>query len=862
MDPQDLHKVADIFHAALDLAPESRAAFLATACAGDAELLHEVESLLVAHDRAGEFIKDSAADVAAEWLDGGRHIVGRFVDKYRVLSPLGSGGMGEIYLAEDTRLGRKVALKFLPASFAGDEERVRRFRREAKAASALNHPNILTVYEIGRWRGIDFIATEYIEGVTLRTRMRGKPISIGASIDIALRIAGALKAAHGAGIVHRDIKPENVMVRPDGLVKVLDFGIAKHVEPVGHDGSTTIETVQGVVVGTTAYMSPEQARGLEVDQRSDVWSLGVVLFELVAGELPFPGDTPSDRVAAILERDPEPLGRSRRDVPAELERIVRRALAKNLDERYAHVAEMADDLRKLRPMVGDEPFLGARPPTRSLSLARRHPVITFTLLVLVVATVIGFGLSRLRSGMGAPTIESLAVLPLDNGAGSSDTEYLSDGVTEDLINNLAKLPALKVMSRNSVFPYKGREVDATTVGSALRVQAVLTGRVVQHDDNVSISFELVDARDGRHLWGEQYSRPLTDLPALQAEVTRDVSRTLRSRITGANEAQLAKDSAANPDAYRNYLKGRYFVLKATRPEIERGISYFRQAIDIDPSYARAYVGLADAYRVLAIAGETPATEELPKAKAAATKAVAIDESLAEGHAILGFVIFWYDWNWSEAEKELRRALELDPNNADAHEAYAHVLSYTGRHAEGLAEIGRAVDLDPLSARTAALEGAFLINAGRAEEASARLQKALALEPNYWFTRQYAASAYIERGMFDEAIGEARRAQQLSGVSTRPTAFLGYALAQSGRPAEARLELEKLLKLSTERYVSPYNIAMMYVGLGQRDDALRWLERGYREREPRMVFLKSEPKWNSLRSDPRFRDLLRRIGFTS
>jgi TolB-like protein/Flp pilus assembly protein TadD len=453
-------------------------------------------------------------------------------------------------------------------------------------------------------------------------------------------------------------------------------------------------------------------------------------------------------------------------------------------------------------------------------------------------------------------------LPLDNVEGGSDTEYLSDGVTESLINSLAKLPDLKVMSRNSVIRYKGREVDATTAGSALHVEAVLTGRVVEHGDSVSIAVELVDARDGRHLWGEQYRRLLTDLPALQTEVTRDVSRTLQARISGANEARLTRDAITDPEAYRKYLRGRYSVLKATRPEIEAGIAYFRQAIDIDPAYARAYVGLADAYRVLAIAGESPATDEFPKAKAAAEKAVALDDSLAEGHAILGFVIFWYDWSWVEAEKALKRALALDPNSADAHEAYAHVLSYTGRNAEALAEIRRAVDLDPLNARTAALEGAFLINAGRPEEASAKLEKALTLEPNYWFTRQYAASAYIERGMFDEAIAEARKAQQLSSVSTRPTAFLGFALAQSGKTVEARLELEKLLKLSAERYVSPYNIAMIYQGLGRRDEALRWLERGYREREPRMVFLKSEPKWSSLRQDPRFRDLLRRIGFTS
>jgi len=855
--------VDDIFQKALDLPSEPRAAFLAAACASDLELRREVDSLLAAHDRAGDFIEDSASHVAAEWLAAAPHVPGRSVGKYRVLSPLGSGGMGEIYLAEDARLGRKVALKFLPASLSGHGERVRRFRREAEAASALNHPNILTVYEVGRWRSRDFIATEYIEGVTLRTCMRGRRLSIAAAIDIVLQISSALSAAHGAGIVHRDIKPENVMVRPDGLVKVLDFGIAKHVAPTRGDGLMTIETVTGVIVGTTAYMSPEQARGLPVDRRSDVWSLGVVLFEMVTHHLPFSGDTASDRVAAILERDPAPLSRWRRDVPAELEGILGHALAKDPDGRYARVADMADDLRQFRSTLNDQtPFRIAWPaPTRSVPFRRQHALIALAVLLFALVTGFVFGLSHLRSNISAPTIEALAVLPLDNVEGSSDIEYVADGITERLINDLAKLPDLKVMSRSSVFRYKGREVDATTVGAALHVQAVLSGRVAQRGENVSVRVELVDASDGSHLWGEQYSRSLTDLLPLQTEMTRDVSRKLRPRISGADTARPVSTSVTNQEAYRDYLKGRYYVLKVTRPEIDTGISYFRQAIEIDPSYALAYVGLADAYRVLAIAGETPATEELPKAKAAARKAVAIDDTLAEGHAILGFVTFWYDWKWSEAESECKHALDLDPNSADAHEAYAHVLSYTGRHAEALAEIRRAADLDPLNVRIGALEGAFLINAGRANEASAKLGKTLELEPNYWFARQYAASAYIERRMFAEAVAEARKAQQLSRVSTRPTAFLGYALAQSGRQEEARSELEMLLKLSKERYVSPYNIAMIYLGLGCRDETLSWLERGYREREPRMVFLESEPKWNTLRADPRFQDLLHRVGFT-
>jgi serine/threonine protein kinase/tetratricopeptide (TPR) repeat protein len=860
VDPQRLKRIDDLFQAALDMSPASRGAFLDDACANDAALRQEVESLLLAHDRASGFIQDLASDIAADWA-ADHDLLGQSIGKYEVRSSLGAGGMGQIYLAEDTQLRRKVALKFLSSHIAGSEEGMRRLRREAEAASALNHPNILTVYEVGRWRGRDYLVTEYVEGVTLRTWMRNT-LSLAGCIDIALQIASALEAAHSRGIIHRDIKPENVMVRPDGLVKVLDFGIAKYAAPGGGSDASASTTAAGVVVGTTAYMSPEQARGSPVDLRTDVWSLGVVLFEMVAGCLPFPGETPSDRMAAILERDPESLAARRPDVPKELERIISRALVKDPQQRHTSAAAMAEDLRTLRmTFSGETPFRfvfhGSSIQRR---LHHRRTAITVAVFLLAVAGAVGVWFHERPSGFEAATIQSLAVLPLVNAGGSPDTDYLSDGLTDALIDSLSTLPELKVRSHNSVFRYKGQRVDIRTVGSALRVQALVTGRVVRRGDSFSVEIELVDARDDTLLWGAQYDRTLTKLVALQSEVTRDISRKLRMRLSGTEERRLARNSTEKPEAYERYLKGRYHVLKATREEVQTGIAYLRQAIEIDPSYALAYVGLADAYRVLALAGESPATEELPKAKAAAAKAVEIDEELADAHAILGFVIFWSDWKWSEAEHQVKRALDLDPNSADAHEAYANVLSYTARHADALAEIRRAAELDPLNVRIGALQGAFLVNAGRPDEALATLGKTLELEPNYWFARQYRASAYIDKGMFAEAIDESRRAQQFSGASTRPIAFLGYALARSGKRAEARAELEKLLRLSEHRYVSPYNVAMIYAGLDRRDEALAWLERGYREREPRMVFLKSEPKWNSLRGDPRFRDLLERIGF--
>jgi TolB-like protein/Tfp pilus assembly protein PilF len=482
-------------------------------------------------------------------------------------------------------------------------------------------------------------------------------------------------------------------------------------------------------------------------------------------------------------------------------------------------------------------------------------------LAVLLLAAIGFGYWLYTRGTSnAARIESLAVLPFVNASGNADVEYLSDGITESLINSLSRLPKLSVKARSSVFRYKGKEVEPQQVAKELSVQAILNGRLVHRGDDLALYLSLVDARNGNQLWGERYNRKLTDLVALQSEIERDVSQKLRARLSGTDEQKLAKNYTANAEAYQLYLKGRYHALKLTPPETQKGISYFQQAIEIDPSYALAYVGLADAYRSLPIAAEMSSTELLPKAKAAAQKAIEIDDALAEAHAILGFIIFWYDWSWNAAENQYKRALELNPNSADTHLFYAHLLSETGRHAEALAEAKRARQLDPLSIYINANEGQFLIHAGQTDEGLARLQKTFELDPNYWLAHSLASSAYIEKGMFAEAVVEARKAKELLTVSTHSTAFGAYALAKSGKQAEARAMLEELLKLSTERYVPPYNIALIYNGLDERDETLAWLERGFEKRDVRMVLLKVEPKWNNLRADPRFQDLLRRVGF--
>ena len=852
---------------------------------------------LAAHENAGSFIEKPALDVAAQSLANEIHanpesMVGRVISHYRIIKRLGAGGMGEVYLAQDLTLGRQVALKLLPAHFTEQAQRLRRFEQEARSASALNHPNILTIYEIGQADSTRYIATEFIDGVTLRERMAGEPMETGEALDVAVQVASALAAAHAKGIVHRDIKPENIMISRGGhlaqkenLVKVLDFGIAKLTDQTAGEAEAItrvlLNTHEGSVIGTASYMSPEQARGDKVDVRTDVWSLGTVLYEMLSNRLPFKGDTQQDVIASILKEAPPPLPV---EVPDRLKWIVEKALRKNREERYQTSSEMFSDLREVqrqsgnaiderasrtgdgtaRENAGTQTAI-ARPTSSAeyiVSGIKNHKATFAAGLAVLLLVAIGFAywLYTNRNSNTTP-IQSLAVLPFINESGNSDVEYLSDGMTESLINSLSQLPNLAVKARGTVFRYKGKDLAPQQVGSELSVQAVLSGHVIQRGDQLTLSLELVDVRTANQIWGDRYQRKLTDLIALQSEITRDVLQKLRVRLSGAEEQKLTKNYTENTEAYQLYLKGRYYVLKLKRSETQTGIQYFQQAIDIDPSYALAYVGLAEAYRAMALTGEMPATEFMPKAKAAAQRAVELDDALAEAHSQLGFITFWYDWDWNAAEKQCKRALEINLNSPDAHLVCAHLFSTTGRHAEALAEAKRARELDPINLRTNSLEGQLLIYAGQTDEALSRLQKTFEMDPNFWFAHMWASSAYIEKGMFAEAIAEGRKARELPIDSTQPTAFLGYALAKSGKQAEARAVLEDLLKASTERYVAPYHIALIYNGLNKRDETLAWLERGFEQREPKMTFLKVEPKWNNLRGDPRFQDLMRRVGFT-
>ena len=811
---------------------------------------------------------------------------GMKLGRYEIRSQLGAGGMGEVYLASDTKLQRSVALKILPAEVAIDRKRMNRFVQEAKAASALNHPNILTIYEIDQSDSLHFIASEFVDGETLRQRMKSIRLSVGDVVDLAIQIGSALSAAHDAGILHRDIKPENIMLRQDGLVKVVDFGLAKLISQqdstsLDTEAPTSFRTDPGTVMGTAHYMSPEQARGLELDSRTDIFSLAVVMYESLAGRLPFEGLTSAEVMASLLnEREAQQLARYTEEVPTELGRIISKALRKNRSERYQTVKDMVVDLKSLKEELDFARKLERSTPPRpdaattngqthaaattessaarlsiaggSLFLGKRF-VIAATGLIVVVAGAAYVYFTRTPRAM----ISSIAVMPFVNASGNGELEYLSDGMTDSLINSLSQLPNLSVKARSSVFRYKGAELDPQTLASDLSVQAILNGRVVQHGDDLTLYLSLVDGRNGNQVWGEQYNRKLSEIVSLQTEIAREVSRKLQARLSGVDEQRLTKNYTANSDAYQNYLKGRYHLLKNSQSDLRTAISYYQRAVEVDPSYALAYVGLADTYRSPAL--EMTPTDARPKAKAAALKAIELDDSLADAHAVLGWVIFWFEWDWPSAEAQFKRALELDPRNADAHSYYANLLSITGRHTEALAEAKLAQELDPLNLRINAVEGQLLVYAGQVDTGLDRLQKTLELDPNYGLAHNFTSLGYIVKQMFAQAADEARKAIKADPANSRAKSQLGYALARAGKISEAYAVVDEMVKASAEKYVSAASIALVFNGLGDQEKTFAWLERALREHDPRLVSLRVDPVWNNLRSDPRFEAVLRRIG---
>jgi eukaryotic-like serine/threonine-protein kinase len=903
MTPERYQKAGHLYHEALEIEPEARAAFLDGACGEDEELRREAESLLRAHDKVGNYFAAPALEVAAGLLAGRQNLslAGQSLSHYRVLSLIGAGGMGEVYLAEDTRLGRKVALKLLPKEFTQDPHRVRRFELEARAASSLNHPNIVTIFEVGQLDGRHFIATEYIDGQTLRERLSGAQLDVREALDVAAQISSALEAAHEAGIVHRDIKPENVIVRPDGLVKVLDFGLAKLAErQSGSAGSEAtvegINTTPGMVLGTVSYMSPEQARGLQVDARSDNFSLGVVMYEMVAGRCSFVGATPSDVMAAILQNEPLPLTRFAQNVPAEFERIVAKALCKDRKERYQTASELSVDLKSLKQELEVEARLnrslqpdgdGRKRTTTSGSQAavetvyesaattgdvatarsassaeylvseiKRHRRVAVLAAAVVLVALAAVAYFFYTTG-GGEAIDSVAVLPFVNVSADANTEYLSDGISDSVINSLSRLPNLKVKSLSSVLRYKGQQVDAQAVGRELNVKAVLMGRLTQQGDNLAISTELVDVRDNSHLWGKQYSRKVSDILVVPGEIAQQISNGLRLRLSGAEKKQLAKQYTDNTEAYQLYIWGRHFFNKNTREGYEKSIEYYKQAIEKDPNYALAYTRLAVSYYFMGNRGFWTAEESGQKLEGAALKALELDSTLAEGHALLG-VNKYNNFDWAGAEKELKQALELDPNSDLANRAYFQYLSAVGRPDEALSYAKRVVELDPTTTPGYPAYAYFL--ARQYDKAIELYRQAQELKPNDAQHHILLGETYVAKGMYKEAVAETQKGVDLDNIAERwdRHPMLAYAYAMAGNRAEALKILDEQKKLAKHGYISPYNFAIIYTGLGDRDRAFEWLEKGYEQRTQYVYRVKREPMFDSLRSDPRYAELLRKM----
>ncbi|HUE83953.1 MAG TPA: protein kinase [Pyrinomonadaceae bacterium] len=807
---------------------------------------------------------------------------------YKIHSQLGAGGMGEVYLAYDVRLNRQVALKVLPANLVNNRTRLYRFEQEARATSALNHPNIITIHEIGSCVDTVFIAMEFIEGETLRNKLKTTRVEIEEALDIAIQIAAALDVAHRSGIVHRDIKPENIMVREDGLVKVLDFGLAKLTEKKSEDVDSEaatrpeIRTEAKMILGTVAYMSPEQARGLPIDARTDIFSLGVVIYEKLSGRLPFPGETTNDMIAAILKSEPAPLDEI---TPPELQRIVRKSLQKKADERYQTVKDLLIDLKNLKHDLdftaklersGKQTKAEPSKPAQDQSIhttssaeyiasgIRQYMGVFTAALAVLLLGALGFGywFYKHRSST-ASQIESIAVLPFQNSSGNPDVEYLSDGMAESLINSLSRLPKLNVKGRSSVFRYKGKEVEAQTIGADLNVQAVLMGRITLRGDDLILNLSLEDARTGNRIWGEQYNRKLMDLLLLQGEIAHDVSEKLRLRLTGTEQQRLTKQGTQNSEAYQAYLMGRFYWNKGLAPGFEKSREYFQQAIDLDPTYALAYSGLADYYGFASALGLLPPNENWPKAEAAANKALALDNTLAETYNPLAAVKLYYYRDWPAAERYFRRGIELNPNYAEIHAHYASSLRSFGRNEDALVEIQRSVELDPLSPRFNSSWGKILFSIRQYDRAIDQFRKTLELDPNEVMAHEFLGYAYEQKGMQREAIAEWSKALTLRGASEQAST-LERAYAASGfEHAIGALAQEQLAQLNERmkhgKYVPASDYVTAYTRLGDKEQAFAWLNRAVDERTGFVFEIKISPVYDRLRDDSRFQDLLQHNG---
>jgi serine/threonine protein kinase/tetratricopeptide (TPR) repeat protein len=830
---------------------------------------------------------------------------GTKLGRYEIHSQIGAGGMGEVYLAQDTKLDRKVALKILPVEVASNRDRMERFIREAKSAAALNHPNIATIHEIGEHEGTHYIAMEFIDGQTLREKIHQERTELRKLLRFLQHAAEGLAKAHAAGIVHRDLKPDNIMVTRDGHAKILDFGLAKLIEqpPMPAGGSSEAATAvmpqhstPGTVMGTVGYMSPEQAQGKtkEIDQRSDTFSFGCILFEAATGKKPFEGESVIKSLHMVIYEPAPSIADLNPSAPRELQRIVRRCLAKDPDERYQSIKEVAIELKELRrELQGAGIDTTATPPTKSETTGstggegtrsqsfspttetpslstkassaeyvvtgiKQHKLAVAVSLVVLVACITALAF-YLRGRDSDATIKSIAVLPFQNKNSDADTEYLSDGLAESLIFRLSQLPGLKVSPTSSVIRYKGRETDVANIASELGVDAVMTGRLIKRGENLNITVELVDVRNKKTLWGEQYQRKMSDLLSTQQEIAATITEKLQVKLSG-NEAKIAAKQYTNSnEAYQAYLKGRFFWNRRDGENLRKAIDHFKSAAEIDPNFALAYVGLADSYGVAPYYDSTlGGTDTLLKAKSYAVRALEIDDSLSEAHASLANINTGL-WNWDEAEKGYKRAIELNPNYASAHQWYGNQLFDFMRYDDALVETKRAQELEPLSLIINLNLAELYMLKGDVPASIEQTQRTIDLDPNWYYAHQDMALLCLEQGRNADAVSEAVKSVEMSNRETFPLGVLGFVYARTGKRAEAVAIIGELKTRYEQRKANGHDIARIYVGLGDKDQAFAWLEKDFQARMSTLPTWLATPPLDSLHDDPRYKDLERRIG---
>ncbi len=776
-------------------------------------------------------------------------MIGKLISHYRILKELGRGGMGIVYKAEDTKLKRTVALKFLPSSIMASEAEKTRFVHEAQAAAALNHPNICTVYEINETDGQAFIAMEFIEGHSLKEKIAVGPLKLDEALNIVMQVADGLQAAHEKKITHRDIKPANIMLTSKGQVKIMDFGLAKLA------GRSAL-TKEGTTLGTIAYMSPEQARGENVDHRTDIWSFGVVLYEMITGQHPFKGEYEQAVMYSIMNEKPEPITGLRTGVPMELERIVNKALAKKPHERYQHCDEILVDLRALQ-----KGFVASasHPPLAQIKSSRKKRAYLYGGVAGLIALLIGISFYfNLQTGARQARYDSIAVLPLGNLSGDPEQEYFADGMTEALITSLAQIGALRVISRTSVMRYKDTKKSLPEIAEELKADAVVVGSMQRFENRVQITAQLIDAAADRHLWAKSYERDLRNVLALQNEVARAIAHEIQIKLTPQEQARLASTRAVDPNAYEAYLKGVYLWNKGTPANLKKAITYYEQAIAKDPNFALAYNGLASCYGTLGVFYLDP-KEMQPKEQFYAQKALELDSTLAPSFVALAVYRLYYAWDWPAAERYYLRALELNPKHDIAHSTFGRYLFAMGRTDEGIAEIKRALELDPLSLFINQSLGHTYYLARRFDQAIEQCQKILELDPNYVRAYTTIAAAYAQKKIYNEAIAILKEAENFAENLPSVVAELGYALAASGQRLAAQKILRKLQARATQEYIDPCFIAFIYIALDEKNQAFNWLEKAYEERSTQMVWLNLEPKFDPLRAEARFMALVKKVG---